>query len=272
MEEPERRVAVVGDDDRAASLREAVRAAGKRVAGVTDPDATTTTNAEADPESTEAAASEPDATVAVGDAAVRDALRSASGGTVIPVGTHRLAFGVDAAASRIRELLDALNSSVDGVDRVTHPVLGVDTGASSEYRAVADVALVTEEPARISEFSVRFARGREASFRADGVVVATPFGSEGYANAAGGAVVEPGGGLSVVPIAPFSTGIDAWVAAERVTLSVERETESVALVVDGAVRETADPSRPVEIEVIDRVEALVPTAASALRARRSETL
>jgi len=210
--------------------------------------------------------------VAVGDAAVRSAFKNASGGTVIPVGTHRLAFGVDAAASRIRELLGGIDSPTDGTDRVAHPVLAVDTGVSPVRRAAADVALITEEPARISEFSVRFTRGREASFRADGVVVATPFGSGGYANAVGGAVVEPGGGLSVAPIAPFSTGIDAWVAAERVTLAVERETESVALVVDGAVRETVDPSRTVEIAVADRIEALVPTTRSAQRARRSETL
>jgi len=254
MEESRRRVAVVGDDDRADLLREAVRDTGARLVAATD------TTADAD------------ATLTVGEDATRVALCNAPTGAVIPVGTQRLAFGVHEAADNIVRLFEALESSVDGIGRITHPVLTVDSGTASVHRAAADVALITEEPARISEFAVRFARSDGESFRADGVVVATPFGSDGYANASGGPIVEPGCGLSVVPIAPFRTRTDAWVAAERVTLSVERETEPVALVVDGVTRETVDPARPIEIAATGRVEALVPTAAAQPRARRSETL
>lgn len=257
MGESERRVAVAGDDERAETLREAVRATGADVVG-----------------------SPPvDATLAVGDAAVRTALSDAPPEPVIPVGGHRLAFGLDEITGRIERVLAALRSDSgptdrpsDGVARVTHPVLAVDAGTGPVRRAVADVALVTAEPARISEFAVGFSRGREESFRADGVVVATPFGSDGYANAAGGPVVEPNGGLAVVPVAPFSTRTDARIAVDRVRLSVERETEPVSLVVDGAVRETVDPRRPVEIETVDRVEAIVPGATGVRRAQRSETL
>ncbi len=254
MGESKRRVAVVGDDDRAETLREAVRDAGVHLVAATH------------------AASDADATLAVGEDATRTALRNAPSGAVVPVGTQRFAFGIDEATNRIHRLFETLDSSVDGIDRVTYPVLTVDDGTPTVHRAAADVALITEEPARISEFSVRFSRGHEESFRADGVVVATPFGSSGYANAIGGPIVEPDGGLSVVPIAPFSTGINAWVVAERVTLSVERETEPVALVVDGTVRRTIDPYRPVSIEITGQTEVFIPTAASSPRARRSETL
>lgn len=257
MGESERRVAVVGDDERAETLREAVRATGAGVVG--SPPA--------------------DATFAVGEAASRTVLSNAPPEPVIPVGGHRLAFELDEIASRIERVLASLRSDAssadspsDGVVRVTHPVLGVDAGAGSVRRAIADVALVTTEPARISEFAVGFRRGCEESFRADGVVVATPFGSDGYANAAGGPVIEPGGGLAVVPVAPFSTRVDARIAVDRVRLSVERETEPVSLVVDGTVREAVDPRRPVEIETVDRVEAIVPGATGARRAQRSETL
>ena len=254
MGESQRRVAVVGTDDRSETLREAVRDAGARLVAATDTTADT------------------DATLTIGENATRNALRNAPAGAVIPVGTQRLTFGVDEATNRIHRLIEALDAPVEGISRITHPILTVDTGPSSAHRAAADVALITEKPARISEFSVRFTRQREESFRADGVVVATPFGSSGYANAGGGPIVEPGGGLAIVPIAPFSTRIDAWVAAERVTLSVERETEPVALVVDGAVRGTVDPYQPISIETTARVEALVPTATAQPRARRSETL
>jgi NAD+ kinase len=255
MDPSERRVAVVGDD-RAAALRHALADLPYRPAD-------------------RAAA---DAVVAVGDDALRDVLVDAPDAPVIPVGPRRLAVDVAAAERRLGPLLDAAlrggerddAPGADGVRRVTHPVLAVDAGDGERRRAAFDVALVTAEPARISEFAIDFVGGTDETFRADGVAVATPLGSDGYANAAGGPVVEPGGGLSVAPIAPFSTRTDAWVAAERLSISVEREAESVALVVDGRERGPVEPHRPIAIEATDRV-ALV-TLAGARRARRSETL
>ncbi|MFW6318089.1 MAG: ATP-NAD kinase, partial [Halorubrum sp.] len=157
-----------------------------------------------------------------------------------------------------------------GVRRATHPILSVDAEGGETRRAAFDVALVTAEPARISEFEVDFVEGPNESFRADGVVVATPLGSDGYANAAGGPIVEPGAGLAVAPIAPFSTGTDARIVADRLSLSVERETESVALVIDGRERGVVTPHRSIAIEAADRVTLV--TLAGAGRARRSETL
>lgn len=256
MEPSERRVAVVGGDRAAAALRHALTGLPHRSAERSDADAV----------------------VAVGDEAIRDAIVDAPDAPVIPVGSRRLAVDTDIAERRLRTLLDAAlrgesgdgDRPFDGVRRVAHPVLAVDAGNGETRRAAFDVALVTAEPARISEFAIDFVGGADRLIRADGVAVATPFGSDGYANAVGGPVVEPGGGLSVAPIAPFSTRTDAWVAADRLSLSVERETESVTLVVDGRERGTVEPHRPVAIEATDRV-ALV-TFEGARRARRSETL
>jgi NAD+ kinase len=254
MEPSERRVAVVGDD-RAAALRDALASLPYR----------------------SAERSAADAIVAVGDDALRDVFVDAPDAPVIPVGPQRLATDADDAGRRVRTLLDAAfsddehhDSSADGLQRTTHPVLTVDAGNGAPQRAAFDVALVTAQPARISEFAIDFVGGSDATFRADGVVVATPFGSDGYANAAGGPVVEPGGGLSVAPIAPFSTRTDAWVAADGLSLSVEREAESVTLVVDGREREAVRPHRPIAIEATDSVTLV--TRSGTRRARRSETL
>lgn len=258
MEPSERGVAVVGDE-RAAALRDALAGLPYR--------------------SVERAAA--DAVVAVGDDALRDALVGAPDAPVIPVGSRRVAVAPDDAERRLRALLDAaLSGDGDplpdrrerrgGVRRVAHPILAVDSGDGAPLRAAFDAALVTVEPARISEFAVDLAGGADEAFRADGVVVATPLGSDGYANAAGGPVIEPGGGLSVAPIAPFRTRTDAWVAAERLSVSVERETESVALVVDGEERAVVAPHRSVAIEAVD--SAALVTLADASRARRSERL
>ena len=83
-------------------------------------------------------------------------------------------------------------------------------------------------------------------------------------------MVEPGGGLSVAPIAPFRTRTDTWIAADRLSVSVERETESVAIVVDGEERAVVAPHRSIAIEAVDAVTLV--TLAGAERARRSERL
>ncbi|WP_435094193.1 ATP-NAD kinase [Halorubrum sp. N11] len=253
MEASERRVAVVGDDGRTSELRAAVRDAGGRLATPTDASG----EANGDTATISGDAPGADLLVAVGDEAVRDAVVTAPNCTVVPVADRRLAFDRDEAVEALRRLLDG-SAAADPVRRVTHPVLAVDGGTDVAVRAAFDVTVVTDEPARISEFAVGFPRGQTESVRADGIVVATPLGSDGYANAAGGPLVEPGGGLSVVPIAPFSTHTDAWIATERLRLTVEREDEPIVLVVDGERRGTVEPHRPIEIETVGQVAFAAP--------------
>ncbi|WP_424014590.1 ATP-NAD kinase [Halorubrum xinjiangense] len=247
MSEPTRRLAVLGDGDPAAAIRSAADGAGARLVD----------------------RAEADAVVAVGDAALREAMRAAAtddgrSGPILPVGDGRHAVGPDLAADRIADADDWLGGSaraVDGFSRVAHPVLAVDgVGGGRRRFAAADVAFVTAAPARISEYGIAFTGGESVSVRADGAVVATPLGSDGYAAAAGGPVVSPGGGLSVVPVSPFTTRPDTWVVSGGVRVTVEREAEPVALVVDGDRRGTVEPHRAVSVEIASTVDLLSATA------------
>lgn len=152
--------------------------------------------------------------------------------------TPILAVGVDGVPSTPPEGLPAAVRAAldDDCGEVRRPVLRVETETVSE-RAVFDVGLLTEEPARISEYSLS-SRGEErARFRADGVVVATPQGSHGYASAAGGPVLSPGvAAVTVVPIAPFVTKTRQWILPDdRLALAVERDEGAVALQADDRV-------------------------------------
>ena len=247
MSEPTRRLAVLGDGDPAAAIRSAVDGAGARLVDRT----------------------EADAVVAVGDAALREAMRAAATGDarsapILPVGDGRHAVDPDRGTERVAEVVDGLGGStgaVDGFARVAHPVLAVDGAGDAPRRfAAADVAFVTAEPARISEYGIAFSDGESVSVRADGAVVATPLGSDGYAAAAGGPVVSPGGGLSVVPVSPFTTRPETWVASGGVRVTIEREAEPVALVVDGDRRGTVEPHRAVGVEIAATVDLLSATA------------
>ena len=247
MSEPTRRLAVLGDGDPAAAIRSAVGDAGARLVDRT----------------------EADAVVVVGDAALREAMRAAAtddgrSSPILPVGDGRHAVDPDLAADRIADADDWLGGSAsafDGFSRVAHPVLAVDGAGDAPRRfAAADVAFVTTEPARISEYGIAFSDGESVSVRADGAVIATPLGSDGYAAAAGGSVVSPGGGLSVVPVSPFTTRPDTWVASGGVRVTVEREAEPVALVVDGERRGPVEPHRAVGVEIAATVDLLSATA------------
>lgn len=226
MEEPAERVAVRGDDD--GRIRRAVRSAGGRVV--------------------DAAAA--DAVAAVGERSVRDALLSDHEAPVLPVGSG-FRFTPRSDVSRTLDRLIA-----GDLESRQHPVVSVTIDGDPVDRAAFDVALMTSEPARISEYALALPADPDPTFRADGVVVATPLGSGEYAAAAGGPVVDPETGLAVVPVAPFTTSAGAWVVRDRVAVTVERDANSVRLVVDGTPRETVPPRRPVRVAV-DRTAAVL---------------
>lgn len=233
------RFTVVGDE----SVGTAIRAAGGSVVSADE-------------------AASADAVVAVGESSVTEvALDSTVDRPIVPVDC-----GTPWSVPR-RALGDTLSSMLAGERRVVEqPILSVSVGGEHAGDALFDTMLVTSEPAHISEYGVARYRSDapavahvdEAAdddwvmvdeFRADGVVVATPLGSTGYSRAAGGAVVGPNAGASVVPVSPYATQTDTWVFQLPLRLSVERDDTPVSLVVDDAVVREVVPSAAVYVTV-----------------------
>lgn len=126
---------------------------------------------------------------------------------------------------------------------------------------VSDLTLVTAEPAHISEYSVRpdaDATRDRSRFRADGVVVATPLGSGGYAGAVGTPVLHASAGLAVAPIAPFSTHTRSWVYDAPLWLGVERDDE-ITVVIDGGEQATTTTGETLSVSVGESYTLVVPT-------------
>lgn len=195
-----------------------------------------------------------DLVVAVGEAAMVDLLRVRVDAPVLPVDTGAGVRSVprDDAESALQRVLDGEYTT----ERL--PVLSAETG-SDDVPALYDVALMSAEPARISEFSVRYDGDEVGRFRADGVVASTPAGSHGYNRAADGSVVAPGTDvLSVVPIAPFATDADQWVLPiDDVAFSVERDETPVELLVDGRSERTLHDGDTVALARGEPLETLV---------------
>lgn len=200
-----------------------------------------------------------DLLVAVGEPAVCSLAVDAPPTPVLPVdagvGRHGLPAG------HVTELLRTLAGDPSTIAElaVPHPLVAVSVG-EFRTRAILDVALVTSEPARISEYAVTDSVGRLASYRADGVVVATPAGSPGYSRAAGGPILTTGVGLTLVPISPYTTQPDTWVVDPPVTLGVERDESSVSLVVDGQRRRSIDVDDAVDLAVAGTIDLIRPVA------------
>ncbi len=159
------------------------------------------------------------------------------------------------------DLPAALTAVADGDYRtVTHPILALAVDDEPVARAVDDATLITAEPARISEYGVATDTGHADRFRADGVVVATPLGSDGYARAAGGPTLTTDAGLAVVPVAPFSTHARTWVSNPPVTLTVQRDEGDVTLLADDREITVVPPWEPVELTVSETFELIrIPT-------------
>lgn len=166
---------------------------------------------------------------------------------VLPVGGAR---GVGAVPQN--HLDAALEEIADGsFDTVETRLLDVAVDGDT-YRALADVMLVTREPAKISEFGLHTVVHGDSvtvdSVRADGVVVATPRGSRGYTKDARGPILTPDADtVSVVPIAPFRIDRSHWGLTPPVTLTVERDESDVTLLVDGIDHGILESETPVDL-------------------------
>lgn len=191
--------------------------------------------------------------VAVGEPALLAAARSLPESPIVPVDTGTRRYDVSAAA-----VGTAVDTAAGALETVAHPVLDVSVADERAGTAVLDVTLLTIDPARISEFAVGSDDGWMESIRADGVVVATPLGSTGYAHAVGGPVLAPGTGLVAAPISAYAMDVRPWVLRPPVSVSVERDEARVTLRLDDEVTRPVPPDVPVDITVGASVPVVVP--------------
>jgi NAD+ kinase len=165
-----------------------------------------------------------------------------------------LAMDVDRRVPSVsRDDLAATVESLLAGDAATRDraLLSVAAG-DRRLRALFEVMLVTAGPAQISEYRVETTADGDRrtldSVRADGVVVATPAGSWGYARDAGGPTVVAGtDALAVVPVAPFTVDPHRWVVSPPLSVTVAREESAVELRVDGRERGTVARGDPVRV-------------------------
>ncbi|NGM69961.1 NAD(+)/NADH kinase [Natronolimnobius sp. AArcel1] len=201
-----------------------------------------------------------DLVIADGESTLSAVARAGLEVPVLPVGD---VDGIDTVARE--DVSRALPTIFDGDAREqSQPVLSAaivdgDGNAVGTERALFDVTLVTDEPARISEFAVRSRGDTVASFRADGVVVSTPAGTHGYASTLEAPQLSAAiDALAVTPIAPFVTKTSRWVLPDDgVRLTVERDEGPIQVVADEHASATISIDGAVTVSVTDTLSTLV---------------
>ncbi|MFA9415136.1 NAD(+)/NADH kinase [Natrinema sp. HArc-T2] len=201
---------------------------------------------------------EPSVLVAIGEAPLAALARAAVDIPVLPVGQVSGIESVDHGC--VPDTLEAIIGG-DAVSR-PQPVLGVSLESTDTVvsdRALFDVTLVTDEPARISEYAVHSRGQSVATFRADGVVAATPAGSHGYASTVDAPQVSAAiDAIAVAPIGPFVTQTRQWVLPDDdLAFTVERNENDVCLVVDDRSIGTVTMDARVTVSVTDTLSTLV---------------
>lgn len=184
-----------------------------------------------------------EAVFAVGAAAFEALAATEADCPIVPVDVGLGRYDVDSEAIDL-----AVDALVDGdFGTVSHPIVAVAIDGERVGEAFADVTLMTSAPARISEYGIEAADGWNDTVRSDGVVVATPLGSTGYARAAGGPTLAPETGLVAVPISPYAMNPNVWVLRAPITLSVERDEADVLLHLDDDIVRSVPTNVPVDV-------------------------
>jgi len=125
-----------------------------------------------------------------------------------------------------------------------------------------DLVINKSALARILDIELRISRSFVTTYRADGLILATPTGSTAYSLAAGGPILVPTmGALVVTPICPHTLSLSPLVVpdAARFELEVHNDGEDVFLTLDGQIGLPLEPGDIVLAEKSGRVTRLLRT-------------
>lgn len=201
-------------------------------------------------------ATDADVVLAIGgDGTVLEAAAEAmdAGVPVCGVNVGKVGYLAEFETSEMADLVDAL--AHDTYEIRTHSVVAVESGHVSAV-AVNDVVVEKVVSQRIIEVSVAVNGRALATYRTDGIIVASPLGSTAYSLSAGGPVVDPSlDALVLTPIAPHSL-----------------LTRPVVLASDAVVTISIAVDRPARINVDGRELCEVPPGGTVTVRRGSTTV
>lgn len=178
---------------------------------------------------------------------------AAEGKPILGINLGRLGFVAELEADEIH-MLKALVKGEYVVD--SRIILSVKvrrkTGECECYAAVNDAVVSRGSLSRIIDLDVAIDGTYVTSYRADGILVATPTGSTAYALSAGGPVIAPNlRCIELVPICPHSLSARSVIISADSVLGISADSPDGRsyLTIDGQISVELEKNDTVEIEV-----------------------
>jgi len=177
-----------------------------------------------------------------GDGTLLSAAR-AIGGRDIPILAVNLGHLGFLSSISLDELYPQLKRSLSGEHRIgprrmLHCEVFRNDVSVANYEAMNDVVLTKAALARMIDLDCFVDRHFVASFKADGLIIATPTGSTAYSLSAGGPIIFPTvQALAITPICPHTLTNRPVIVndASVITIQAKSEDEGIFLTVDGQV-------------------------------------
>ena len=163
---------------------------------------------------------------------------------VLGINAGRLGFlaGLEPEEAHLLEKLAAGEYAIE--NRMLLEMAYQKDGQTVTDYALNEVAVTRNGPARMMDITLTdTAYGGSFSYRADGLIVATPTGSTAYSLSAGGPVLDPAiQGLIVTPLCPFTLGARSLVFSPAHTLAVQAECNE-----NGRIYASLDGEEPIDV-------------------------
>ena len=190
-----------------------------------------------------------------GDGTVLSAARLVAerGIPILPVNLGTFGYITEIAKE---ELLDTLKAYLEGTAAVSRRLMlrvTVLRKCKKVFNATSlnEAVVSSSGIAKVISLNLFLDKTLAGTFRADGMIVATPTGSTGYSLAAGGPILDPEmSALIVTPICPFTLSYRPLVTSDKVVSIEVRENQraAVVLTVDGQVPFSLEEGDKVTIE------------------------
>lgn len=178
---------------------------------------------------------------------------------ILGVNMGELGFLTEVAESEAMAMLRRVLDGRYEIDRRMTLTAVLERGGRprARFRALNDVVVSNGARARIVRCTVSVDDLAFTTYRADGVIVATPTGSTAYSLSTGGPIVEPTVEVIVVsPISPHTLSHRPVVLRPEAVLriAIERDQQDVVLTIDG---QEGTPLEGGDVVVVRRARAAV---------------
>jgi NAD+ kinase len=193
----------------------------------------------------------PDAVIAVGgDGTVLEAAAMAIAADIPVAGVNvgRVGYLAEFAPDEIHDLVFALTNDTYKIHE--RRTVSVSAGGASTH-AINDVVVDKVLSQRIIEIAVQINGEPLATYRTDGIIVATPLGSTAYSLSAGGPIVAPDlDAMILTPVAPHSLFARSIVLApDSIIELLVTGSRPAAINVDGRAFQDAVTGEPIIIRM-----------------------